>query len=257
MWMESCRQAFSLEGQVALVTGGGSGLGYATARCLAAAGARVVIAGRREEALRRACRQIGDGVSYKVYDVTQTDAAPALVEQITAEQGSLDILINNAGRHCKKPPEEIQVQDFRDLMDVHLYGAWALTQAALPAMRAKKAGSVVFISSESALLAMTKVCVYGSAKAALLGLTRCLAGDVSADGVRVNAIIPGFIDTPMFHQAVDGDLPRQQKILAHTPLACYGRPEDIGWAAVYLCSPAARFITGMALPVDGGCSIGF
>lgn len=254
---EICRQAFSLSGQVALVTGGGSGLGYAIARCLAAAGATVVIAGRREEVLRRACEEIEGDIHYKVYDVAQTDGAKPLVQQIAAEHGGLDILVNNAGRHCKKLPEEIEIQDFRDLMDVHLYGAWALTQAALPLMRAKKSGSVLFISSESALLAMTKVCVYGSAKSALLGLTRCLAGDVSADGVRVNAIIPGFIDTPMFHQAVDGDLPRQQKILAHTPLAGYGQPEDIGWAAVYLCSPAARFITGTALPVDGGCSVGF
>ena len=84
-----------------------------------------------------------------------------------------------------------------------------------------------------------------------------MAGDISADGIRVNAIIPGFIDTPMFHQAVDADLPRQQKILGHTPMKAYGKPEDIGWAAVYLCSDAASFVNGTALTVDGGCAIGF
>ena len=91
----------------------------------------------------------------------------------------------------------------------------------------------------------------------MMGLTRCLAGDVSADGIRVNAIIPGFIDTPMFHLAVDADIPRQQKILGHTPLKTYGSPEDIGWAAVYLSSPAASFVNGTSITVDGGCAIGF
>ncbi len=157
----------------------------------------------------------------------------------------------------KKPVEEITMQDFRDVMDVHLYGSFALSQAVIPYMRAKKRGSILFISSMSALLGMTRVCVYGSAKSALMGLTRCMAGDVSADGIRVNAIIPGFIDTPMFHQAVDSDLPRQQKILGHTPMGSYGRPEDIGWAAVYLCSNAASFVNGTSLTVDGGCAIGF
>lgn len=254
---EYCRQAFDLSGQVALITGGGTGLGAAIAGCLAAAGASVVIVGRREQPLRDTCARIGGNASYRVHDVSRTGQAGELIDGIIAEKGRLDILVNNAGRHCKKPPEEICIQDFRDLMDVHLYGAWALTQAALPRMRAQKSGSILFISSESALLAMTRVCVYGSAKAALLGLTRCLAGDVSQDGVRVNAIVPGFIDTPMFHQAVDADPARQQKILGHTPLARYGQPEDIGWAAVYLCSRAAGFITGTALTVDGGCSVGF
>ena len=214
-------QAFDLSGQVALVTGGGSGLGYATAKCLAAAGAKVVITGRREEVLAKACQKLGDRVCYYVHDVTDTDAAPTFIARVVDEQGGCDILVNNAGRHCKKPVEEITMQDFRDVMDVHLYGSFALSQAVIPYMRAKK------------------------------------RGDVSADGIRVNAIIPGFIDTPMFHQAVDSDLPRQQKILGHTPMGSYGRPEDIGWAAVYLCSNAASFVNGTSLTVDGGCAIGF
>lgn len=251
------KKAFDLSGRVALVTGGGSGLGYATAKCLAAAGARVVITGRREDVLAKACEELGSSVSYKVHDVTQTDEAAGFVKEIADTYGSIDILINNAGRHCKKPVEEITIQDFRDVMDVHLYGSFALSQAAIPYMKKNKKGSIIFISSMSALLGMPKVCVYGSAKAALTGLTRCLAGDVSADGIRVNAIIPGFIDTPMFHQAVDEDKPRQQKILGHTPMMTYGKPEDIGWAAVYLSSDAAGFVDGITITVDGGCAIGF
>lgn len=254
---EYFKQAFDLSGQIAIVTGGGSGLGYATAKCLAAAGAQVVITGRREEVLQQACQELGEHVNYCVFDVTDTDHTREFVDGIVAEYGSCDIVINNAGRHCKKLVEDITIQDFRDLMDVHLYGSFALSQAAIPYMRQKKHGSIIFISSMSALLALTKVCVYGSAKSAMLGLTKCLAGDVSGDGIRVNSIIPGFIDTPMFHKAVDDDLPRQQKILGHTPMNCYGKPEDIGWAAVYLSSDAASFVNGTSITVDGGCAIGF
>lgn len=251
------KDAFDLSGQVAVVTGGGTGIGYATAKCLAAAGAKVVITGRREEVLQKACEELGENLSYCVYDVTDTDHAKDFIDQVVREQGGIDILVNNAGRQCKKEVEDIEIQDFRNLMDVHLYGSYALSQAAIPYMKEKKRGSILFISSMSALLGLTKVCVYGSAKSAMLGLTRCLAGDVSQYGIRVNAIVPGFIDTPMFREVVDQDLPRQQKILGHTPMQRYGSPEDIGWAAVYLSSKAASFVNGTYLTVDGGCAIGF
>ena len=177
---------------------------------------------------------MGGNVSYCVHDVTDTSRANEVIDRIVSQFGSCDILVNNAGLHCKKSVDDITMQDFRDVMDVHLYGSFALSQAAIPHMRERGRGSIIFISSMSALLGMTKVCVYGSAKAALMGLTRCMAGDVSADGIRVNAIIPGFIDTPMFHQAVDGDIPRQQKILGHTPMNRYGSPEDIGLSLIHI-----------------------
>lgn len=251
------RKAFDLSGQTALITGGGSGIGLAIAKCLHSAGANVVLAGRREEVLAQACRELGNGAYYRVHDITRTEQAKPFIQELEESFGSVDILIHNAGRHCKKEIEDIEIQDFRNLMDVHLYGAFALTQAAYPYMKARGHGRVVFISSESALLGLTKVSVYGAAKSALLGITRCLAGDLSREGIRVNAIVPGFIDTPMFHQVVDKDLPRQQKILGHTPMYAYGTPEDIGWTAVYLCAPASKFVTGTVLTVDGGCSIGF
>ena len=140
---------------------------------------------------------------------------------------------------------------------MHLLGAYVLTQAVLPQMLARKTGNILFISSMSAYLGMTQVTAYSAAKSAVLGLVKTISGEVAAHGVRVNAIAPGFIDTPMFRQATSADLPRQQKILGHTPMERYGDPMDVGWAAVYLSSPAASFITGVCLPVDGGCSIGF
>lgn len=251
------QEAFSLSGQVALITGGGSGLGFAMAKCLTAAGARVIITGRREDVLQEACKELGDTAHYIPFDVTDTANVNAFIAQLTADYGAVDILINNAGRHCKKPVENITTGDFQSVLDVHLLGAFALTQAVLPSMRAKKHGTVLFISSMSAFLGLTQVAAYSAAKSAVLGLVKAISGEVSCDGVCVNAIVPGFMDTPMFHQATDKDPARQQKILGHTPMNCYGDAMDIGWAAVYLCSPAAKFITGTSLIIDGGCVIGF
>lgn len=253
---DACR-AFSLEGKVALITGGGSGLGYAMARCMANAGANVVLAGRRREVLEKACGEIGDQSFALEFDVTDTGRAPQVVEKIVRRFGRLDILVNNAGVHCKKPLPDVSIADLQTVLDVHLLGAYALTQAAVPYMRRAQEGCILFISSMSALIGLTDVTAYSAAKAAVLGLVKTMSGELAADGIRVNAIVPGFIDTPMFRQATDRDPARREKILGHTPMAAYGTPEDIGWAAVYLASRAARFVTGTSLLVDGGCAIGF
>lgn len=240
-----------------MITGGGTGLGYAIAACMAAAGAQVVIAGRREEILKEACGKIGNGAAYVRFDVTDKGQAPKLAERILKEYGHLDILVNNAGIHCKKPVGEVQYEDLYQVMDTHLFGAYALTQAFLPHMREKRDGSILFISSMSALIGLTNVSAYAAAKGAVTSLVRALAGEVSDQGIRVNGIVPGFIDTPMFRQVTEQDIPRKEKILGHTPMKCFGTPEDIGWAAVYLASKAAGFVTGSMLMVDGGCATGF
>ncbi|WP_367942429.1 SDR family NAD(P)-dependent oxidoreductase [Enterocloster citroniae] len=248
---------FGLDGKTALITGGGTGLGAAMAKAFLLAGAKVVITGRRREVLDSACQSLGPGASGIVCDVTDTSCAPKLAEGIVKQMGSLDILVNNAGVHSKKPMEQITQEELKRIMDVHVFGAYALTQAAVPYMKKAKGGSIIFISSMSACIGMTNVTAYSAAKSAVLGLTRTMAGELSGEGVRVNAIVPGFIDTPMFHQAVDLDPDRQAKILGHTPMKRYGTPEDIGWAALYLASKASEFVTGTTLMVDGGCSIGF
>ena len=171
--------------------------------------------------------------------------------------GPVTILVNNAGRHCKKPMLDVTQEDLQAVLDVHPLGAFALTKAVVTAMLERGKGSILLISSMSAYLGMTQVSAYSAAKSAVLGLVKTLSGDLADKGIRVNAIAPGFIDTPMFRKAVETDIPRQQKIIGHTPMGCYGDPMDIGWAAVYLASPAARFVTGVCLPIDGGCSIGF
>lgn len=249
-------KAFSLEGRLAIVTGGGTGLGFAMASCLAASGARVVIVGRRRETLEEAAERLGPSVMAETHDVRDLDAANAFMARIEERYGTPGILINNAGVHVKKPIEEHTVDDFRDVMATHVEGAFAMTRAVVPLMKRAGDGSILFITSMTAFLGLSSIVAYSAAKSAYMGMVRSLAAELGPSNIRVNAIAPGWIETPMLHQALEGDPERQQRILRRTPQARFGSPEDIGWAAVFLCSPAASFISGSVLPVDGGASIG-
>lgn len=250
-------QKMGLNQKNIIITGGHSGLGLEAARCIAASGGFPIILDiAPAEVLADVIERLGTGAAY-TFDITNTDHAEKMVETVLREHGHIDGLINNAGVHCKKPFEDTDIADFKRVFDVHIFGAAALTKAVVPAMRKQGGGSVLFISSMSAMFALTEVSAYAAAKSAVLGLTKTLTGELAADGIRVNAIAPGFIDTPMFHKAVDADPERQAKIIGHTPMRCYGNPEDIGWACVYYLSDAAAFVTGTLLPVDGGCAIGF
>lgn len=250
-------QAFSLDGQLAVVTGGGTGLGFAMASCFAAAGARVIVAGRRVDVLEKAVSSIGANAHAEQYDVRDFASADSFIAKIEDRYGAPTILVNNAGIHVKKKVEDHTLDDFQSVMATHVDGAFALTRAAVPPMKRAGRGSIIFIASMSSILGLPGVVAYSAAKSAYLGMVRSLAAELGAENIRVNAIAPGWIETPMLHQALDGDPKRRQKILDRTPEQRFGSPEDIGWAAVYLCSPAASFINGILLPVDGGASIGF
>lgn len=254
---DRARAVFSVAGELAIVTGGGTGLGFAMASCLAASGARVVITGRRLDVLEDAAKRLGPNVFAEQYDVTDLAAAPALIARIEECYGAPTILINNAGNHVKKSVEDHTLEDFHSVLATHVEGAFAITRAAVPAMKRIGRGSILFTASMSSLIGMPGIVAYSAAKSAYLGMVRSLAAELGASGIRVNAIAPGWIETPMLHQALDGDPRRRQKILDRTPEQRFGSPEDIGWAAVFLCSPAASFINGVVLPVDGGASIGF
>jgi gluconate 5-dehydrogenase len=249
---------FSLRGECALITGGGSGLGFAIARCMAAAGARVVLVGRREGQLAGAAAAIGSSASFVAHDVTALERAGELVKKARASAGgAIGILVNNAGIHLKKTVEETAPEEFQSVLTTHLCAAHALNRAVLPGMRERGGGSILMIASMTALFGIPLVAAYSAAKSACLGVTRSMAAELSAEGIRVNAIAPGWIESPMLRQALDGDQARTDRILARTPMRRFGEPEDIGRAAVYLASPAAKFVTGVCLPVDGGASIGF
>lgn len=254
----SPHQAFSLEGEVALITGGGTGIGLAIARCMAAAGGRVVLAGRREPELAKAAAAIGESARPLPWDVTALHRAPDLLREAeTLAGGPVSILVNNAGVHLKKPAIETTSEDFQAVLLTHVLAAHALSRAALPGMMARRHGSILFIASMASLFGIPQVVAYAAAKSAHLGMVRTLATEVGATGVRVNAIAPGWIETAMSRQAMQQDAARERKILGRTPLQRFGEPADVGLAAVYLCSPAARFVTGAIVPVDGGASIGF
>ncbi|WP_423606765.1 SDR family NAD(P)-dependent oxidoreductase [Sphingomonas sp. MS122] len=250
-------QAFRLDGEVALITGGGSGLGLGMARAMHAAGAKVVLVGRRPDMIEAAAAELGEGAYWEAADVTAFDTMPAMLERVRDKMGEITILANNAGHNFKKLAVDTSVEDFAGMLDTHVLAAHNLTRLVLPAMLDAKHGSILFTASMTSLLGMPQVIAYSAAKSAYVGMVRALATEVSSQGVRVNAIAPGWIESPMLRKALDGDPARSNRILQRTPMGRFGEAEDIGLAAVYLCSPAARFVTGVLLPVDGGASQGF
>ncbi|UCD80978.1 MAG: SDR family oxidoreductase [Desulfobacterales bacterium] len=250
-------QAFDLSHDLVLITGGGTGLGFGMAQCMGQAGAKVVITGRREAVLQEAVKELGDSAWYRVHDVTDVNSSKGLIESIQSEIGPVTTLINNAGNHVKKPVEETSFQDFESVFQTHVMGSFALSKAVIPTMKSAKHGSIIFIASMASLFGIPKVVAYSAVKSAFLGMVRTMAAELSQDGIRVNAIAPGWIHSEMMHKTAASDPERRNRILTRTPMGKFGHAEDIGWAAVYLCSPAAGFITGTCLPVDGGISIGF
>lgn len=253
----SASAVFSLQGRTALITGGGSGLGLATAQCLAAGGAKVILGGRRAKELDEAAAAIGAAASAQVMDVTDTASLPGLAAALQEKHGPIGILVNNAGINLKKSFVETDEAELNRILQTNVVGAMALTRALHPQLKAASGGSVVFISSMAALFGIPWVSAYSISKSALTGAVRALAVEFGADGIRVNAVAPGWFDTAMTQRAFASDPARKAKVIGRTPLGCLGDPADIGWAVAYLCSPAAKFVTGTVLPVDGGASIGF
>lgn len=249
--------AFDLSGQTALITGGGTGLGFGMAKCFVAAGARVVLVGRRKAELDKACAVLGANAFALQGDVTKLAAVSALVESAEKLAGSISILVNNAGVHLKKPALETSDAEFEKVIQTHVFGAFTLTREVGKRMVARNRGSILFTASMTSLMGIPLVVAYSAAKSAYIGMVRTLSSELGPSGVRVNAIAPGWIQSDMLDQALAGDPPRKAKILGRTPLNRFGEPEDVGWAAVYLCSPAARFVTGVVLPVDGGAAEAF
>jgi len=249
--------AFRLDQKTALITGGGSGLGKAIARCFIAAGARVILVGRRERQLDQVVAELGSSAHAFPGDVTHLTELPRWIEDLESQVGAIDILVNNAGVHLKKDALETSDTEFASVLQTHLHASFALSREAARRMASRKSGHVLFIASMTGLFGVSKVAAYSAAKAALLGITRALAVEWAEHGIRVNAIAPGWIETDLSRPILDKDPDRKNKILTRTPLRRLGQPLDIGWAAVYLSSPAADFVTGTTLVVDGGALIGF
>ncbi len=253
---------FSLDGKLALITGGGSGIGFDIARCMVEAGATVIITGRREQPLHDAVNALTEGRSsasahYVVNDVTERSLLDNLVANVERTHGPIDILVNNAGINMKKPALEVTDEDFDRIVHTNLNSVFSLTRACASRMIERGSGSIIMISSMAAYYGIDRVVAYAASKSAVEGMVKVLASEFSGRGVRVNAIAPGFIETAMSKTAMGGDPDRFARAMRRTPMGKFGKPEDIGWAAVFLASDAARYITGVSLPVDGGNSIGF
>lgn len=242
------------EKKTALVTGGGSGLGYAIAKAFTEAGIQTVIAGRELEKLEKAAFTLGPLCSFRVCDVTHFAALPQLVNDIEAGIGPIDILVNNAGINQKKEFTEVTEEEFTRLLNTNVTAVFVLSREVVKKMLERGKGCIIHISSMAAIYGMPKVIAYTASKAAIDGMTRAMSVELSPLGIRVNAIAPGFIYSDMTAKALDADPERKARVMARTPMGKMGQPEDIGAAALYLASDAASYVTGIILPVDGGNS---
>jgi 2-deoxy-D-gluconate 3-dehydrogenase len=248
---------FELRGKVAIVTGGNGGIGLGIARGLAEAGADLVIAGRntaKTQAAIEELSQFGHRVVPATADVTQEIDVKALVAHAFDALGSVDILVANAGTNIRKRPEAYTMDEWHHIIDTNLTSTFACCQAVYPHMRDQGGGAILTIGSMTSLLGFSVAPAYAASKGGIVQLTRSLATAWAAEGVRVNCILPGWIDTDMTIGA-RANLPQlHDDVLARTPARRWGRPDDLAGAAVFLCSAASEFVTGVALPVDGGFS---
>src|SRR5690606_7895686 len=248
---------FSLKNKLALITGGGAGIGLEIARCMIVAGARVVITGRTESKLIAAVKELGSSALYRIHDVTAHSTHEALIRELEENVGNIDILVNNAGINMKKNALEVSNEEFASIINTNLNSVFALTRVTAKSMVKRGKGVILMISSMAAYYGIDRVVAYAASKSGIEGMVKVLASDLSPYGIRINAIAPGFIETSMMKTAFGSDPDRMHKAMDRTPLGRFGKPEDVGWAAVYLASDEANFITGVSLRVDGGNAIGF
>ena len=246
-----------LRGKTVLVTGGGSGLGFAIASAFQANSSNVVIVGRNAATLNEARKLLGKKVHCIAFDVNEIDRLPELVKLVQASVGEVDVLVNNAGINMKKDVLHVTNKDFEGIIQTNQTAVFALTRDILKTMVVRHSGSVIMISSMASRYGIPKVIGYTASKSAVEGMTRALAVECAPFGIRINCIAPGFIKTKMSSEALESDPERKRRVLARTPMGRLGEPADVAHAALFLASEQSKFVTGVVLPVDGGNSIGF
>ena len=243
--------------KVALVTGGGSGIGLAITEKFIQSGIITVIVGRDEHKLNCAREKLGKLCVPFTCDLTDLASIPKLVEDVTKQVGNVDILVNNAGINMKKDFTDVTDADFQQILQTNVTAVFVLSREVVKKMKVTGSGSIINISSMASQYGIPKVIAYTASKSAIEGMTRAMAVELTPLGIRVNCIAPGFIATDMSAKALKGDQERMQKVMSRTPMGKLGDPYDIGDAALFLATENSKYLTGVVLPVDGGNSIGF
>jgi 2-deoxy-D-gluconate 3-dehydrogenase len=247
---------FDLTGKVAIVTGGNGGIGLGMARGLAGAGAALVVAARNQEKSNGAVAELaalnGGKSAFIALDVADPASCRDLVRKTVEQFGRLDILVNNAGMSIRKPPQDYAIEEWRQVIDTNLTGAFACAQAAYAPMKAAGGGKQINIGSMMSIFGGAYAAAYSASKGAIVQMTKSLATAWAQDNIQSNAVLPGWIDTELTVRAreqVDG---LHERVLRRTPAGRWGRPDDLAGVAVFLASPASDFVTGAVIPIDGG-----
>jgi 2-deoxy-D-gluconate 3-dehydrogenase len=246
---------FELTDKIALVTGGNGGIGLGMARGLGQAGASVIIVGRNAEKSAAALRDLqsaGIRAESLPCDVTDEAAVQALFAQVQSRHGRLDILVNNAGSTVRRQPQDFTLDEWKAVQDVNMTSAFLCCRAAHPLMQAAGAGKVINIGSILSIFGAPYGAAYSASKGALVQFTKSVALAWAKDHIQVNAVLPGWIDTELTVGARAQVAGLNERVLARTPAGRWGRPQDLAGIAVFLASAASDFVTGTAIPVDGG-----
>jgi 2-deoxy-D-gluconate 3-dehydrogenase len=251
---------FDLSGRVAIVTGGNGGIGLGMAKGLATAGAAVVVAARNREKSEAAIAELaglGARSAFIPLDVADPQSCRAVIGDAAERFGGIDILINNAGMSIRKPPESYAIEEWHRVLDTNLTGALVCCQQAYAPMKAQGGGKIINIGSMFALFGSGYAAAYSASKGAIVQLTKSLATAWAKDNIQVNAVLPGWIDTELTRDARHQVPGLNERILNRTPAGRWGVPDDLAGIAVFLGGPASDFVTGAAIPVDGGFSAEF
>ena len=240
-----------LKDKTAIITGGGTGIGLATARAFCQEGAKIILFGRRKEKLEKAVEKLGGSAIFVQGDMTNNNDLDKLINKTLHNFKKIDILVNNAGLFNGSPLHEISDSQWDEIMDINIRSVFQLTRRVLPVMLSQKYGSIIHISSILGLIAVPQVAAYNVSKGALNQFSRSIAVEYGSSGIRSNSICPGLIATDMTADLMkDADLMKEWS--KEYPIGRFGKPEDVANACLYLASDESSFVTGVTLPVDGG-----
>ena len=249
---------FDLTGRVAVVTGGNGGIGLGMARGMAEAGAAIAVAGRnvkKSEAAAAELAKLGVKTAVLEVDVASEASCRKMIDNTVKRLGRLDILVNNAGINIRKPPNELALAEWQQVIDVNLTSAFICSHAAYPRMKEAGGGKIINIGSMLSIFGASFAPAYGASKGGIVQLTKALAVAWAKDNIQVNAVLPGWIDTDLTRKAREEVSGLNALVLMRTPAKRWGLPADHAGVAVFLAGPASDFITGTSIPVDGGYSV--